>query len=357
MTGALSDPVERDTPLLRIDIDAVERNIRRLQAHCDRWGLACRPHVKTHKLPPIARIQRSHGAVGITCQKLGEATAMIDAGMDDVLLAFPIVGEDKLRRLARVARRANLGVVGDDAPTVSAMAAALAAEGATAQFFVECDTGLARTGVQSPEDAAALAAHAAGLDSLIFRGLMTYPTPNDGGRWLGAARAACEARGLVVSVVSGGGTADAFATTAADGLTELRAGTYVYGDRACIANGSVSPADCALRIRATVVSRPTPGRAILDAGSKALTTDPVEAPGSAGYGLVVGHPEAVIYELSEEHGHVDVSRCRHGFAIGDLVEIIPNHACGATNLYDTALAYSGGRLMAEWAITARGRSR
>ena len=214
MTGAFADPVERDTPLLCIDVDAVERNIRGLQAHCDTWGLACRPHVKTHKLPQIAHLQRSHGAVGITCQKLGEATAMIDAGMDDVLLAFPIVGEDKLRRLARLARRANLGVVGDDAETVSAMAAALATDGATAQFFVECDTGLARTGVQSPEDAAALATHAAGLNSLIFRGLMTYPTPSDGGRWLGAARSACEARGLVVSVVSGGGTADAFTTTA-----------------------------------------------------------------------------------------------------------------------------------------------
>jgi D-serine deaminase-like pyridoxal phosphate-dependent protein len=115
-------------------------------------------------------------------------------------------------------------------------------------------------------------------------------------------------------------------------------------------------ADCALRIRATVVSRPTKGRVILDAGSKALTSDPVEAEGS-GFGLIVGHPRANIYELSEEHGHVDIADDPNAWAIGDIVEIIPNHACGATNLYDFALVYRRGRIVASWSIAARGRSR
>jgi D-serine deaminase-like pyridoxal phosphate-dependent protein len=354
--AGVSDAIERDTPLLVVDLDAVDGNIRRLQAHCDAQGFVCRPHIKTHKLPQIAWLQLRAGAIGITCQKLGEAEVMADAGIDDILLSFPIVGERKLARLARLARRVNLRVVGDDGDACRQLSRALEPQDARVGVLVECDTGFNRTGVQTPEDAAALGTLVASLPALRFDGLMTYPTPADDGAWVRAARSACELAGLDVSITSGGGTPTAFTTTSRSGLSELRAGTYVYGDRACIANGSVRLEDCALRIRATVVSRPTKGRVILDAGSKALTSDPVEAEGS-GFGLIVGHPRANIYELSEEHGHVDIADDPNAWAIGDIVEIIPNHACGATNLYDFALVYRGGRFVASWSIAARGRSR
>ena len=346
-----------DTPALVVDLDAVERNIRRLQEHCDREGLANRPHIKTHKLPAIAHMQLEAGAVGIACQKLGEAEVMAASGISDILLTFPIVGEEKLERLVRLAASIRLSVVGDSAAVAHGISAWLAREGLECDFLVECDTGLGRTGVQSPDQAAGLAALVASLPGLSFAGLMTYPTPQDGGTWLRAARQACEAGGLEVGCVSGGGTPYAFETTRADALTELRAGTYVYGDRSCIFGGSVPLEDVALVVKATVVSRPTRDRAIVDAGTKALTSDPVAWSDAGGNGLLREHPEAVVYRLNEEHGYVDVSGCAEPPEIGTVVSIVPNHACGATNLYDEAVVTRAGRVVGVWPILARGRSR
>jgi len=346
-----------DTPALVVDLDAVERNIRRLQEHCDREGLANRPHVKTHKLPAIAHMQLAAGAVGIACQKLGEAEVMAQAGISDILLTFPIVGEEKLERLARLAAATRLSVVGDSAGVAQEIAAALARKGLSCNFLVECDTGLGRTGVQSPERAAGLAVLVASLPGLRFAGLMTYPTPRDGGAWLRAAREACEAAGLEVGCLSGGGTPYAFQTTRDDALTELRAGTYVYGDRSCIANGSVPLEDTALCVKATVVSRPTRERAIVDAGTKALTSDPVAWTDAGGHGYIREHPEAVVYRLNEEHGYIDVSGCAEPPELGEVVSIVPNHACGATNLYDEAVVTRAGQVVGTWPILARGRSR
>ena len=346
-----------DTPALVVDLDAVERNIRRLQEHCDREGLANRPHIKTHKLPAIAHMQLEAGAVWIACQKLGEAEVIAASGISDILLTFPIVGEEKLERLVRLAATVRLSVVGDSAAVAHGISAALARDGLSCLFLVECDTGLGRTGVQSPDQAAGLAALVASLPGLSFAGLMTYPTPRDGGAWLRAAREACEAAGLEVACVSGGGTPRALETTRDDLLTELRAGTYVYGDRSCIANASVPLEDTALVVKATVVSRPTRDRAIVDAGTKALTSDPVAWSDAGGHGLLREHPEAVVYRLNEEHGYVDVSDCPEPPEIGEVVSIVPNHACGATNLYDEVVVTRAGRVVGVWPILARGRSR
>jgi D-serine deaminase-like pyridoxal phosphate-dependent protein len=344
-----------DTPVLTVDLDRVERNIASLQGYCDDHGLAFRPHVKTHKLPEVARLQVDAGAVGITCQKLGEAEVMADAGFDDILLTYPLVGRVKAERLAALARRVTMGVVGDSATVVEGLSKALASEGVEVRFLVECDTGLARTGVQSPEAAADLAELVSGLDGLRFAGLMTYPTHPESGAWLRTARTAIEARKLRVETVSGGGTPTARRTHEIGEVTEVRAGTYVYGDRACIANGSVPLDDCALRVVATVVSRPTRDRAIVDAGSKTLTYDPAE--GVTGYGLVVEYPEADVYRLHEEHGFVDVSRCDPPPEIGEMVTIVPNHACGTTNMHDEVVVHRSGGIVATWEIAARGKVR
>jgi D-serine deaminase-like pyridoxal phosphate-dependent protein len=339
-----------DTPVATVDLDAVERNIARFQGYCDEHGLAFRPHVKTHKLPAIAHMQLRAGAVGITCQKLGEAEVMQGAGLRDILLTFPLCGAAKAERFAALAREGELSVAADSAAVARGLSDALASVGAEAGFLVECDTGFARTGVQTPQEAAELAALVDELPGLRFDGLMTYPTLAGTGPALRAAIEAIEARGLEVKTVSGGGTPTFF------GNHEVRAGTYLYGDRACIANGSVPLEDCALRVRATVVSRPTADRGILDSGSKTLTNDPVESAGG-GHGLIVEYPQARLYGLSEEHGHVDFSACDERPEVGEVVTIVPNHACGCTNLHDEVAVHRSGQLVGFWPVAARGKIR
>jgi len=329
-----------DTPVLTADLDAVERNISRMQRYCDEHGLALRPHVKTHKLPELARLQVDAGARGIACQKLGEAEIFADAGFDDILISFPLIGQAKIARLRALAERARVCVAVDSDEGLDALA------GADVGVLVECDTGGGRTGVQSPEAAANLAARTKRL-----RGLMTYPMPPGAGAWL---RRALDLIGDV-QTVSVGGTPTAHTAHELGVATELRVGTYVYGDRASLAGGVTTLEDCALRVLATVVSTPTRDRAILDAGTKALTSDP--ASGADGFGLLVEHPEAAVYRLNEEHGIVDVSRSERPPRIGDRVSVVPNHACGATNLHDEIVLHRDGIVVETLPIRARGRIR
>jgi D-serine deaminase-like pyridoxal phosphate-dependent protein len=340
---------ELDTPVLTADLDAVERNIAGMQRYCDEHGFALRPHIKTHKTVEIARLQLDAGARGITCQKLGEAEVMADAGFDDILITFPLVGSAKVERLAALAKRIRVSVVGDSAAVATGL------QGVEVDFLVECDTGGGRTGVQSPGEAAELAALVAKLDGPRFAGLMTYPTGPESGPWLRAARGAIERQGLAVECISSGGTPTARYAHELAEITELRPGTYVYGDRACIANGSVPLENCALRVAATVVSRPTRERAIIDAGSKTLTSD--MAVDATGYGLILEHPDAEIYKLNEEHGMVDVSACARLPEVGDRVTIVPNHACGTVNMHDEVVVHRRGEVVATYRIAARGKVR
>src|SRR6185437_15452482 len=195
---------ELDTPVATVDLDAVERNIARMQGYCDEHGLAFRPHIKTHKLPAIAHMQLRAGSVGITCQKLGEAEVMQAAGIRDILLTFPLVGAGKAERLAALAQEGELAVAADSAAVARSLSQGLERAGAEAGFLVECDTGFGRTGVQTPQEAAELAELVDGLPGLRFAGLMTYPSLPETAEWLLAARAAVEARGLSVGLVSGG---------------------------------------------------------------------------------------------------------------------------------------------------------
>jgi D-serine deaminase-like pyridoxal phosphate-dependent protein len=297
------------------------------------------------------------GAVGITCQKLGEAEVMAAAGLDDVLMTYPLLGPRKARRFAALAREITMSAVGDSEPVARGLSEALAEVGAEAAFLVECDTGYGRTGVQTPEAAAELGVLADSLPGLRFAGFMTYPTMPGTGAWLAQAVEAAAARGLSVSWVSGGGTPTARWEATADApiLTEVRAGTYLYGDRMCLSDGSATVADCALHVRATVVSRPTDDRAILDTGSKALTSD--MAPGLDGHGLLLEYPDARVPQLNEEHGFVDLSACGDRPRIGEVVTVIPNHACGTTNMYDEVVAHRAGAVVAVWPIEARGKLR
>ena len=348
---------ELDTPALVADLDVVTRNVARMQARCDSLGLRLRPHIKTHKLPAIAHLQVRTGAVGIACQKLGEAEVMAAAGLRDILLTYPLVGARKARRFAALAREVTMAAVGDSAVVPRGLSVALEEAGAQADFLVECDTGYGRTGVQTPEAAAELAVLADGLPGLRFAGFMTYPTMPESGEWLTTAVDAAAARGLEATWISGGGTPAARweATRHAPVLTEVRAGTYAYNDRMCLADGSAEVADCALHVLATVVSRPTADRAILDAGTKALTSDTM--PGLDGYGRLLEYPEARVPQLNEEHGYVDLTACEGRPEVGEMVTVIPNHACGTTNMFDEVVAHRGGEVVAVWPLAARGKLR
>jgi D-serine deaminase-like pyridoxal phosphate-dependent protein len=345
---------ELPTPFLTIDLDAVDRNIARMQRYCDEHEIALRPHVKTHKMPAVAELQRVAGARGITCQKLGEAELMADHGFDDILITFPLVGVGKAERLADLAGRVRVAVGADSEVAARALSAALAAHGTTAGFLVDCDTGLGRTGVQTPADAASLAELVESLPNLELGGLMTHPAVRGSGEWLDAARRLIEQRGVEVVSVSGGGSAHAREIHSSGVFTELRAGTYVFGDRHLLAEGAVELDDCALRVVATVVSRPTADRAILDAGSKTLTSDFPPGLDDGGYGLLVEYPQAVLASLSEEHATVDVSACDRRPAVGDVVTVIPNHACGAVNLHDEVAFHRGGRDVEIGGVPGRG---
>lgn len=185
--------------------------------------------------------------------------------------------------------------------------------------------------------------------------ILHVPSSAQAAAWLAEATQLALDQGLEISRVSGGGTPSAFSTHESAVFTEMRAGTYVYGDRSCIADETVPAKDCALVIQATVISRPTRERAILDAGSKTLSSDPAYGSGLDGYGSIIDYPTARIYALSEEHGHVDVSQCPSPPKIGEVVEILPNHACGTIALHDRFAVRSEGEICDWWPVDARGR--
>ncbi len=344
-----------DTPTVLIDLDRAEANLKRAQDYADAHGLTLRPHIKTHKLPRFARRQVELGAIGITCQKLGEAEVMADAGIENILLPYNLIGAEKLHRLKVLNERVTLAVTADSAFTIEGYARTFTEAEKPLRVLVECDTGMGRCGVQTAEEAVALAQLIAASPGLVFGGLMTYPpagNPAGARAVLAAMASALTAAGLPPEMISTGGTPDIWAAHETAIATEYRPGTYIYLDRFQVAKGVGSLDDCALTVLATVVSRPTEDRAIIDAGSKALTSDLL---GLSGYGLVVGYPDAVITGLSEEHGTIDLSASALKPAIGERIRIVPNHACPVSNLFDRVHLVAGDHVVATERVEARGR--
>jgi D-serine deaminase-like pyridoxal phosphate-dependent protein len=353
----LADLVARDygTPCAVVDLDRVDRNIARLQERCREAGIANRPHIKTHKSPVIAGMQRDAGASGITCQKLGEAEIFADAGFRDILISYNILGEEKARRLARLAERAEPIVAADNPVTVASVSEAARKAGRRLQIVIECDTGRKRAGVETPAEAVALMEEIKAAGNLDFAGLLLYPP--EGGvettqAFLDEATAGARLLGLDMRIVSTGGTPNLRDLGRIAGTTEHRAGTYIFNDRMMMAAGAATLDDCALTIVATVVSRGGPTRGILDSGSKTLSSDTGKLDG---FGLIVEHPEARIHAFAEEHGFLDLSRCPSPPKVGDVVSVIPNHVCVVVNLMDRLVATRGGQVVGEIPVAARGR--
>src|SRR6266851_4473577 len=337
-TGAppMSAVKDLDTPAVTIRLDIMEDNIRRVQAHLAKHRIGNRPHIKTHKIPAIGKLQMQAGAMGITCQKIGEVEVFVDAGVaDDILLTFNILGQAKTERLMALCRRApGLAVVLDNEVVARGLSEAGARHGVDVRFLVECDTGFGRTGVQTPAAVFDLARLAARLPRMQFRGLMTFPNREPTTReFFERALALFKGAGMPVPVVSGGGTPALFTAQNIPMLTEHRAGTCVFNDVMVVSSGTATWDNCAMRVRTTVVSRPTDGRAILD------------------------YPEAVVGNLSEEHGIVDLSACAERPQVGEIVHVVPNHCCVVSNMVDELYGVRGEKVEVVWPVAARGRVR
>jgi D-serine deaminase-like pyridoxal phosphate-dependent protein len=353
----MSSVADLDTPAVTVHLDVMDSNLRRVHGHLARHGIANRPHIKTHKIPAIGKLQMQAGAVGITCQKLGEVEVFTDAAVaDDVLLTFNVLGREKTERLMALSRRLErLAVVLDNEVVARGLSEAAMLHGGEVPFLVECDTGFGRNGVQSPEAALDLARTAMKLPRLRFEGLMTFPNRDPETKtFFTRALELFKQAGIPVPVVSGGGTPAIFRAQDVPMLTEHRAGTYIYNDVMTVASGTATWDDCAMRVRATVVSRPTDTRAVIDAGTKVLTSDQYTV---KGYGHLMEYPEAIVTNLSEEHGIVDLSGCGERPKIGDVVNVVPNHCCVVSNMVDEVYGVRGGKVEVTWPVAARGTVR
>ena len=348
---------ELETPVPVVDLDVLEANLARMQAYCDKHGLLLRPHIKTHKSPEIAKMQLAVGAIGITCQKLTEAEVMADAGLTDIHLSYPLIGVGKAVRLAALASRISVSVSVDSDKGMDVAAEAAAIAQFPIGIKIDLDAGAGRTGVQTPQDGLRLAQRALRAPFLEFAGLITYPITSDSGSFFTRAEAAFRDAGIAIPGFSAAGTPSAWQSHLVDGLTEVRHGSYVFNDRTSVGAGAATLDDCALHVWATVVSRPTPARAILDAGSKSLSSDRVPETVGSGHGLIREYPDAVIERLYEEHAVVRVSADCEGLRIGERVRILPNHVCVVVNLHDELVATRNDVVEKQFQVAARGKTR
>src|SRR5579872_2763862 len=355
-----------DTPALIIDLDIMERNLRRMAEYTGRHGLRLRPHTKTHKIPALARRQIDLGAAGLTIAKVGEAEVMLGANPPDLLLAYPIVGRHKLDRLMEVAKKAPVTVSLDSEVVARQLSDAAHAAQVEIGVLAEVDAGLGRVGVP-PSAIVALAQSIAKLPSLRFRGIAFYPghvksLDDDGLRALDALSALLSGvvgdlkqAGLAPEIVSGGSTPTMFHSHEIAELNEIRPGTYIFNDRNTVLSGACGFEDCAASILATVVSTAKRGQMIIDGGSKTFSSDRPSSGSEVSFGHLVEAPEAVFTKMNEEHGFVDISRVQRDFAVGDRVRIVPNHICVAMNLHECVYGIRGGVVEQSWRVEGRGK--
>lgn len=360
---------ELSTPALTIDLAIVERNLDRMARLCQEQGVGLRPHTKTHKTPEMAQLQLDRGAVGLTVAKVGEAEVMANAGLDEILIAYPVFGREKVDRLAKLAGERKILVSLDDERTAQELSRAATARAATVGVLVEFDAGFHRCGLQPGPGCVELARKIEKLPGLKFRGLMTY----FGNVWgpeeerrkemkqvaeqVARALEAFEKAGIPIEILSGGSTPSAPFARQIPGLTEIRPGTYVYNDLNTFHQGACRLEDCATRVITTVVSTAVPGRAIIDAGSKTLSSDALSAGSKAGYGCVIEAPDAPLIKLNEEHGHIDITDSSHRFQVGDVLTVVPNHVCTCVNMHDEAYLLRDEQVVGCWRIAARGKIR
>ncbi|HEV2128644.1 MAG TPA: alanine racemase [Thermomicrobiales bacterium] len=365
----LAADAEVDTPALIVSEEILHNNVSRMASFARSAGVQLRPHIKTHKTPQITRLQIAAGAIGVTCAKVGEAEVMVnEAGAQDVLIAYPTVGASKYERLVKLMDKARIIQAVDSLAAAKLISKTMSNFDVHMDVVIEVNTGQNRSGVFHGTEAVELAKKIARLPNLHLVGVMTHegqansadPADIDriatqAGEDIVATAEAIRAEGIDLEIVSVGSTPAAFITARVKSITEMRPGTYVFNDNSAFRYGHLGVNDMAARFVATVVSRPAPDRAVLDTGSKSLAMDPSKS--HPGHGYIVGHPEAVIVKLSEEHGVVLLPDGEAGFEVGDRVEVIPNHICPTVNLMDEMLIVRDGHVVDTWKIAARGKVR
>jgi D-serine deaminase-like pyridoxal phosphate-dependent protein len=361
LTSLIGQTVEDlDTPALLVDLEALDGNIAFMATYLRDRGVAWRPHAKAHKSPAIAHREIAAGAIGITCAKLGEAEVYVASGIRDILIANQIVGPIKTRRLAALAREAEIMVAVDHIDQVIAIDAAARESGSRPRVVLEVDSGMNRAGVAPGAAALELARRVSALDHLRFEGLMTWEghamaiadpeaRVNEIRNAIGRVTETVEAirtDGIPVNIVSSGGTGTFLTTGELSGITEVQAGGGIFGD--AVYRGLGVPVQPALSIMVTVTSRPTPERILIDAGRK--TIDP-----SAHAPVVADLEHVASVVLSAEHGNITLSQPSATPRIGDRLRMLVGYSDQAVHLHEQHVALCEDRVVAIWPTLARGR--
>ncbi|NLO85794.1 MAG: alanine racemase [Clostridiales bacterium] len=358
------------TPCVVLDMDTAQRNIEAMQREIDQTNCRLRPHVKTHKMPLFARMQVAAGAAGITCAKISEAEVMADGGLDDIFIAYPIIGDFRIMRAIALQKKIKRLILAIDSAEGACRLSALAAQANTAfEVRMEIDTGAGRTGIQM-DRAAALAKEIAALPNLHLTGIYTFKglvyqgeltedndlAAREEGEMMAAAAAAIRACGIELQDISAGSSPTGVAVAKTGLVNEVRPGTYIFKDQLLCREHVAQPLDIAVRYAATVVSANHEGYAVIDGGTKTFGTDiPLHQPPFCfdGYAAVEHSDDLVLARMNEEHGIV-VSRKGHtGLKVGDVLTLIPIHVCTCINQQNEVYLLSGGMLTKE-RVLARG---
>ena len=356
---------EVDTPALVIDADAMDANIRDMAAYFASAPAGLRPHAKTHKSPIVARKQIDAGAIGATCAKLGEAEALQQGGVRDILIANEIVGKRKIARLVRMARHCDIAVAVDNERNAQQISDAAVEAGSTVRVLVEVNIGMNRCGVEPGPDALELVKKVTKMPALSFFGfqayeghLVMYGTHDEREEAVRSAfaplietRKQVEAAGFEVPVISGAGTGTYDITSQIDGVDEVQAGSYVFMDaKYQTVDGPGTQFAPAIYLWSMVVSRPTADRAILDIGLKTAAPE-------MGMPRFLDFEGAEVQKMSEEHAIVELTdNDARQLAVGDQVRIQPGHVCTTVNLHDNYVVARNGAVEAVWRVAGRGRS-
>lgn len=354
-----------ETPALIIEASVLNRNLRAMAEYCRSHHLALRPHTKTHKMPQIAKLQVEYGACGITVAKLSEAEVMAGAGLQDIVIVYPLWGESKWHRLARLAERVRISVAMDSLSIAKGISRVATEAGVEIGVRLEFDTGFGRCGLPLELESTEVARRIIDLPHLRWEGISFYPGHIMGNRetrahdieaengQLDRLYSLLDTAAIPYPVVSGGNTPAALESHRFHGVTEIRPGTYVFNDRNTVDAEAATYADCAATVLTTVVSTSVGHRAIIDAGSKMFSGDALLSGQRKYFGYVQDRPELVLDDLSEEHGHVLLPG-GHPIQIGDRLRVVPNHICPSINLQERVYVVDGEQVVDEWIVAGRG---